>query len=119
MLNEHLKLSTEDTLRIQTVDLNSFAHLDFWSKVDEIIEDYTKIHPMEMEIIVRQNKQIAEGQFHKHGAQQKGSNTELRHRLRMPADLMTLLSTFAPELFETKVNYHKFMKRYKGLCAYA
>lgn len=118
-LKEHLKLTTPKELKILTLNTDKFVHNDFWSRIDEIVADYTKIHPLEMEIIVRENAEIAANQFNKHGlTKEKGTKGELRHHMRIPADLMTTLTLFCPELFWEPKNYHKFMKRYKGLCAY-
>ncbi len=118
-LNEHLKLSTEKELKILKVETDKFAHKDFWSRIDEIIGDYAKIHPLEMEILVRQNAKLAANQYNKHGlTKEKGSKGEMRHHLRIPPNLMAILTNFAPELFERRENYHKFMNRYKGFRAY-
>lgn len=117
-LKEHLKLSTPQELKLLKVESDKFIHDDLWSRVDEIIMDYAKVHPIEMEIIVRENALIAASQFNKHGVSKEKGGSELRHHVRMPVALFRVLEAFCPELFSDRRNYHKFMKRYKGLRAY-
>ena len=121
VLNEHLKINKDGILEgLYTIDTQkgSFTHLDIWDKVDQIVEEYTRLHPQEMEIIVRENILISANNFNKFGSSTKDGKIELHGHRRFPVGLLRTLETFAPELFDNKKNYHKLQKRFKGLCAY-
>lgn len=119
-LNEHYKLDEKGNLEgLFTLDVKEghFDHKDMWDRIDQIIYEYYKLHPIEMELIMKENREIASNQFRKWGESKK-DGIELRLHMRLPISLLRSLETFCPELFEDRKNYHKFCERYKSLRAY-
>jgi hypothetical protein len=116
VLKEHLKFDKGNVgyLKVMT---DKFLHRDYWSQVDEIVEDYARVHPVEMEIVARSNIQKQEQAFTKWG-EGKG-NSEIRLGLSMPVMLLRSLETFDPEIFTNHNKKIKFGQRFKGLCTYA
>lgn len=120
-VGEHLNVNKEgELLGLYTIDVDkgSFTHDDMWSRIDEIIYEYYKLHPIEMEVIMKENRTIADHQLRNHGQSMKDGALELHHHIRMPVGLLKVLEYYCPELFESKSYYAKFCKRYKALRAY-
>lgn len=98
---------------------DKFVSQDYWSRVEEIIQDFARVHPLEMEITVRQNDLKKVGAYTKWGEAKGDSRSELRLGLSMPLLLMKTLEEFDPEIFTNPRKNHKFGQRYKGLATYA
>ena len=90
----------------------SVGKVDRWAIIDELIRDYTKVHPYEVGAVVEANKMLKSRLFDtKYG---KGKETNLRHAMDMPVGLTILLKQNFPDLFSDKKNFHKFCRKYKG-----
>jgi hypothetical protein len=119
-LTEHLKFNDKTgEVRMLKILTEGFSHQDYWSQVEELVQDYTKVHPMEMEIVVRQNEQKKAGAFTKWGEAKGDSRSEIKLGLSMPLMLMALLESYDPEILTDHKKSHLFRQKYKGLCTYA
>jgi len=119
-LTEHLKFNDKTgEVRMLKVYADNFLHKDYWSRVEELVQDYAKVHPLEMELTVRQNDMKKAGSFTKWGDAKGDSRSEIKLGLSMPLMLMKLLESFDPEIFTDHKKSHLFRQRYKGLCTYA
>ncbi len=115
-LKEHLQFNNGNIGYLKVL-ADKFIHNDYWSQIDEIVADYVKVHPLEMEIVARTNIQRQQQALTKWG-EGKGKS-ELRLGLSMPVQLLRTLEAYDPDLL---INHHKkekFGKRFKGLCLYA
>jgi len=117
-LTEHLKFSENkvDMLKVLT---NKFVSQEYWARVEEIVQDYTRVHPIEMEITVRQNRLKQIGAFTKWGESKEKGGSEIRLGMSMPLLLIKTLEEFDPEILTNPRKKQKFGQRYKGLCTYA
>lgn len=108
---EHWK--TNDAGQLQGVwglNLEKIGSGDIWDKIDRVIVEWTKLHPIEMaehllfvkELSAMQKKDTA------------SSDSGLRYGVEIPTGLGIQLNIVAPEIFTNKPLLHKFMRRYKG-----
>jgi len=89
------------------------ARGDYWTRVQEIIEAYTKLHPIEMELQVRANAKQSAIHNSNHGFSKEKT---LQWGVSMPIGLMLKLQAVAPEIFENRNLFAAFKRKYKGLC---
>jgi hypothetical protein len=79
-----------------------------WDKIDQIIKQYSTLHPKEIDECIRKNKQTRETRKNKYASSQK-----LRWGASLPVGLMLALEKAEPKLFSNKRMYHQFIKKYK------
>ena len=110
--SEHWNVKNGELKGLWTVNTDAIKGDDLWSKLDAVIYAYTKLHPMEMEAVVRQNGWEVQTRMNEHGSTK---NKSLRYSLSMPVALMFKCEAIEPNIFNNKKLLHGFMKRYKGL----
>lgn len=93
------------------VDTKKFSHQGVWERIDEVIRDYSEIHPNEMRMLVLENRMISEER--KNGFASTG-NKSMRWGASVPPGLMFKLETVEPRLFADKHLFHAFLRKYKG-----
>lgn len=109
---EHWNVENGNFKGLWSVNAEAAKGADIWQRIDEIVAAYTKLHPMEMELTVRENQAIRNSRLNEWAATPgKG----LRWGASIPAGLMFKIQTIYPEVFSNKTLFHRFLKKYKGL----
>ncbi len=98
------------------VIIPNFSKLDIWDIIEELISDYTKLHPQEVRDILDGNKEERAARRTATGASEQGS---LRFALSLPVGLHFLLKKHIPEFSSTDPKQRlkfvrKFMLRFPG-----
>jgi hypothetical protein len=108
---EHWKTNDAGQLKgVWGLDLSKITRGDDWSKIDQIITEWTKLHPYEMAEHILFVKELNSVQKNDTASSKEG----LRYGVEIPTGLGIQLQLILPELFTNKTLLHKFMKRYKG-----
>ena len=114
MSEEHLVFDKDGKMAgLWDIDSYSVNGVDLWDKLDQIVGAYVKVHPIEMEILVRENKAISQSRMDNHQIVKKGGSM-LRWGASLPPALMFKLEQVEPMLFSNKKLFHKFLNKYKG-----
>lgn len=79
-----------------------------WDKLDQIIDNYYKVHRLELKEIEKENKTTLATRKNKFG-----SASKIRMVASIPVGLMRILEKCEPDLFKDKKKFHVFIKRYK------
>lgn len=88
---------------------------NYWGRIEEIIEDYTRLHPKEMMECLRHAAVSREMAFNAYGLNKEDKNSELRNGISIPNGLLIAIMTFDPEFLENKSNkLTQFRKRFSG-----
>lgn len=97
---------------LYVVDVTGMVDTDSWNAIHQVVVDYSKIHPIEMEAQLIQNEMIR-----KTNKSKTGSNTSktMRWGLSIPVGLYFKLQMVMPDLFDDSRKLRQFMKKYKGL----
>jgi hypothetical protein len=82
-----------------------------WDKVKVLVEEYTRLHPQEMQLHIMETKAISES---RRNATASSKDKSIRWGCSIPVGLMFKLEVLAPDLFSDKKNYYGFLKRYPG-----
>lgn len=108
---EHWNLDPEGNLKGVWALNTDNATGGRWAMIDQVIREYTQLHPSEMEMLVYENKAISDSR----NAHAASENKSIRWGISVPAGLLFALERVEPMLFVEKPLYHEFLKRYKGL----
>ena len=81
-----------------------------WKTIDQLMNDYMKVHPQEMRAILIENKALRESMTNDHASSKEG----MRWGFRLPPGLVRLIERRFREIFTDRRNVHKFMARYPG-----
>jgi hypothetical protein len=110
--NEHWVIDNQVGFKgLWTIDGKNTGASDMWDRIEQIIAAYTKVHPLEMELLVRENAEISKSRINDTASSKAG----IRWGLSIPHGLLFEIQTLYPELFLNKNLFHKFLKKYKGL----
>jgi len=110
-MQEHWKLKQDGQIAgVWGLDLSK-ATGDRWDRIDQVIQEWTKIHPLEMAEHLRLVHEINKSMKNDLGSTDSKS---LRYGVEIPTGLGIQLNLLDPDLFTNKTLLHKFMKRYKG-----
>jgi hypothetical protein len=111
-MNEHWKLDkTGQIAGVWGLDLSKMGRAsDDWDRIDQVITEWAKIHPLEMAEHIRLVHELNSMQDNDLGSGKEG----LRYGAEVPTGLGIQLQLVLPDLFTNKALLHKFMKRYKG-----
>lgn len=111
--HEHLKFDKRGE-----VDKVSFVNpfsgeqsADKWKNIDNIIRDYTQLHPNEMELHLLEVKHARNTRLNEYGSDRKKN---IRWGMSIPVALMFKIEARYPQFFADKRNYNQFIKKYKG-----
>lgn len=111
-MEEHLRQSGLYVVRPDEF-VSGFSSEDVQFKIiDQLIEDYTKVHPKEMHELLHENKSIREAMKDQYGSSGNG----LRWGFRLPPALVRVIERRFPNFFVDRNAIHKFMERHKELC---
>jgi hypothetical protein len=111
MDNEHLRFGKDGKLAgLYALNLDNLTG-DIWTKIDQIIHEYARIHPNEMKLLVIENKIISSNRINETASNKSKS---IRWGASIPVALMFKLQLAVPELLENKAIFHQFLKKYKG-----
>lgn len=81
-----------------------------WKIVEQLVNDYMKVHPQEMRDILIENKALRESMANEHGSSKEG----IRWGFRLPPGLVRTIERRFSGIFTEKRNIHKFMERFPG-----
>lgn len=109
---EHLDIEDGNFKGLWNINPFAAKGADMWQRMDEIINAYTKLHPVEMELQVRANAVRVKTQLNDLGTTESKS---IRYGASIPTGLMLKLQTIYPEVFTERNLFNQFLKRYKGL----
>ncbi len=110
-MEEHWKLRDGNFEGLYKINPEYAKGVDMWAKLDEIINAYVNLHPIEMELQVRANAERIKTQFNDYGS---NASKNIRFGASIPAGLMFMINQVYPEVFTDNKLFHKFLKRYKG-----
>ncbi len=82
-----------------------------WEKIEEIIRDYTKLHPEEMKAQLELIATLRRLQYNKFASSKSNS---LRWGISLPTGLLITIKKFYPEVFAEKKEMEKFMRKFRG-----
>lgn len=82
-----------------------------WDVVEGLIQDYTKLHPEEMRLVLESNKYIRSTRRNRLASSKSGS---MRWGMSIPAGLDILIRKYYPEVLSEKKRYHQFMRKFPG-----
>jgi hypothetical protein len=108
---EHWDMKNGDLAGVWAINPLEAKGADMWQIVEEIVMAYVKLHPLEVEFVVRSNKQEVETKANDFGSTE---NESLRWSASLPAGLMFKIQQVYPEIFTDKTLYHKFLKKHPG-----
>lgn len=111
---EHIIYKDRKFHGLRFVDTDKITGLDIWSKVDQVMKEYTELHPNEVWLHLQTLKGIRDSRFNDTGSTRSKS---LRWGLSLPMGMAFKIQALEPDFFERKDRVHKFMKRYKGFRA--
>lgn len=80
-----------------------------WKMVCAMVENYTRVHPKEMQELLQENRVIRESMLNQHGSGSDG----LRWGMRLPPGLVRIIDRRFPKFLVTKSNLHRFMEHWK------
>lgn len=106
---EHWRNDRKGNFGLMDIDVTNVYGNNTWSKIQMVIEAYTKVHPEEIKEIVLDNATIANTRNNDFGKSGK-----LRYSIRIPAGLLFKLEQVEPQLFANKKMLNQFMEKYKG-----
>jgi len=110
-MQEHWKLGKDGQIAgVWGLDLSK-ATGDRWSKIDQVITEWTKLHPQEMLAHLKMVKELNAQQKNEFAASDSKS---LRYAVEIPTGLGIQLNLLDPELFSNKTLLGRFAKRYRG-----
>lgn len=113
MNQEHLKYNKQGKFEgLYSINALKAEGVDFWQKIDRVIEAYAMLFPNEIRMLVYENKKISDSRKNDFASVKGGSN--LRWGASIPPALMFKLECVCPTLFDDKRLFHKFIKRYRG-----
>ena len=110
---EHLTFKNGEVNTIAFVDIKKTKGIDIWIKIDEVIRDYTELHPREVWTHLQYNKAVKETRHNAMGTSRNNASN-MRWGISMPMGLAFKIQALDYEFFENKKKVHKFMKRYPG-----
>lgn len=112
---EHWNLQDGKLLGVYSVDPTKAQGVDIWQKFDEVIAAYTRLHPTEMELHIREVAAIRKNRLNEFASNKDHS---MRWGCSIPAALMFKLELVEPELFANtprgKRIFNQFLRKYKG-----
>lgn len=112
---EHLNIDKDGKiLGLLKINSELVVGVDVWQKIDRAITEYARLHPIEVEITVRENGKISDSRLNDFASTKNNGSGRLRWGCNIPAALMFLLEQIEPNLFTEKSLYHKFLNKYKG-----
>ncbi len=112
---EHLNIDKNgQLLGLLKIDTDFIEGVDVWQRIERAITTYVQLHPIEMEIVVRENKAISESRLNDYGSTGSKGLANLRWGCNIPVALMFLLERIEPNLFNDIKKYHKFLNKFKG-----
>lgn len=110
---EHWKLNNDGSLAgVYGLDLTKVSG-SIWGPtglLTQVIENWTRLHPVEMATHLRDVHNVSLDQKNKFASAKSG----LRYGCSVPSGLGMMLEIVEPELFKNKRLLHKFMKEYPG-----
>jgi len=109
---EHLRFNNGGLAGLYRLDTSKVTGIDLWAKLDMVINEYVKIHPNEMKMLVYENKAIGNSRMNSLAS---NKNKTVRWGASLPPALMFKLEEVEPMLFSSKKLFNSFLKRYKGL----
>lgn len=113
--NEHLNVDkTGKILGLYKINASAVLGVDIWQKIERTIIEYTKLHPLEVELVLRENKFLTETRLNDFATSGKKGMANLRWGCNIPVALMFLLEEIEPKLFANPKLYHKFLNKFKG-----
>ena len=118
---EHLALDKGGNLRglykVNSKAATGVGTHDYWGKIEHIIEEYVRIHPLEMQETLEYNKRQKSSSINEFGSDK---NKYMRRTIGVPNGLLIAIMTFDPEFLENGGNkLLKFCKRFPGLSSVA
>lgn len=108
---EHWNIKNGDLAGLWAVNPEAAKGADMWQRIDEIIMAYVKLHPLEIELLVRCNREDVKLKANDYGSTK---SKQLRWSASLPAGLMFKIQQIYPEVFTDKNIYHKFLKKHPG-----
>ncbi len=112
---EHLNIGEDGKLKgLYRLDTSKVKGIDIWAKLDQVINDYAKIHKWEMIECVTANAATMKTMLREDGRTGRRDLANLRYGCDIPVALMFKLEQVEPELFSNKKLFHKFLNKYKG-----
>jgi hypothetical protein len=116
---EHLVVGEGGNLKgLYTIDaknVTGVAGHGYWDKIEHLIEQYVKLHPLEMQEAIEHNKMQKSSSINEFGSDK---NKYMRRTIGIPNGLLIAIMTFDPEFLENGGNkLLKFCKRFPGLSA--
>lgn len=118
---EHLRLDQGGNLKglykIDASKVTGIGNHDYWGKIEHIIEEYVRLHPIEMQEAIDHNKMQKASSINEFGSDK---TKQMRRTIGIPNGLLIAIMTFDPEFLENGGNkLLKFCKRFPGLSAVA
>lgn len=110
-LNKHGVMAPDEGLKLIIPIVSPDKGGDVWDMVESLIQNYTKLHPEEMQTFMEENKKKRHLVRDKFGGSKGGS---MRWGMDMPVGLDILIKKHAPGFLENKDNFRKFMKKFPG-----
>jgi hypothetical protein len=114
---EHLRFNRDGSLAGLYVLDASKATGSYWDCMEQIVMDYTKIHPEEMREAVAQNEWDKGHSIDEFGSTGQKGDARLRRLIAVPNGLLIAIMAFDPEFLESGKRLYGFAKRFPGLSA--
>lgn len=117
--NKNKKLTLRDGSQMDGVDIlfvdtKTITGLDIWAKIDQVIKQYTEIHPREVWLHLEYNKTIRQTRVTDTGRTGLKGSANWRWGISLPMGMAFKIQALDHEFFETREKVRKFMKRYPG-----
>lgn len=115
---EHLDFDKEGELKglwhLDPSKAKGVGTHDYWGKLEEIIEAYTKIHPTEIVDALAHCAQKREMSYNDYGLNVEDKNSTMRLGMALPNGLLIQIMTFDPEFLAPGGKLNQFRKRFPG-----
>jgi hypothetical protein len=111
---EHWNLKDGKFKGLYAIDPLKGRFSDKWARIENAIQEYTKLHPQEMAEALLDVEYHRQAQINQYGASSSG----IRHGAMLPPGLGFKLEIIDPELFTNRNNLHEFLKRFPGFRVY-
>ena len=109
----HVLTKDGDLAGLYTINVDEIKKkYALWPAVKVIVEQYTMLHPQEMQDQYAVNHEIRETNLNSTGSNASGS---MRHALSLPQGLMFVVEELEPKMFTEKKNLHQFMSNFPAL----
>lgn len=116
---EHLDVRKDGMLKgVWSIDASSAKGIgthDYWGRIEEIIQDYTRLHPREVTECLEHASRQRDMAYNFYGLNTEDKQSTLRNGISIPNGLIIAIMTFDPEFLENQgKKLTEFRRRFPG-----